>query len=405
MGKKYLLSSDNYSSGSAIARAIRNHAKNVNGVGTKALEWIGAVESLVLRQDLRFLTLIPWANVITTRGLLRRTQAWCPECFEEWRLADQAIYTPLLWSISAVKVCLRHKRPLVELCPVCGKQVLILSRRSFPGYCCHCIRWLGDADSIKLEQQSETDKEWQAMAVRNIGELIAKAPELTNAPNKSDFARVLRSCVDQATGGRKATFASLIDTSETNIQGWYYGRIRPSLADMLNICQCLDIPLFDFLMGTESAAKNVRIVRKLNVASDKVMRPRRITRPDLSEVERDLLQFANKNMQPISLTEAAKRIGLTRRYLYAVLPEVSRKITSRYMEFRRTEQEKRRKILEEEIRQAVFEICAQGMFPSQRRVAKFLNKTQYHSRRDVGAIVLKVRETVESSKESQKPQI
>lgn len=59
-------------------------ARALNGTGILATDWAQALECLTLRTDLRFLTLLPWAAVLTQQRLLRITRAWCPDCFVEW---------------------------------------------------------------------------------------------------------------------------------------------------------------------------------------------------------------------------------------------------------------------------------------------------------------------------------
>jgi hypothetical protein len=60
------------------------------------------LEGLTLRNDLRFLTLLFWADVLPKRGLLRRTRARCPACAQQWRTKGQTVYEPLLWTLQAV---------------------------------------------------------------------------------------------------------------------------------------------------------------------------------------------------------------------------------------------------------------------------------------------------------------
>jgi hypothetical protein len=57
----------------------------LNGTCSTASNWVHTIEQLTLRNDLRFLTMLTFANVLSWRGLVRPTQAWCPLCYEEWR--------------------------------------------------------------------------------------------------------------------------------------------------------------------------------------------------------------------------------------------------------------------------------------------------------------------------------
>ena len=117
----------------------------LNGTGATAGDWVQALERLTLRNDLSLLTLLCWSEVLPAVRLLRRTRAWCPACYEEWRKANQIAYEPLLWSLEVVKVCCRHQIPLQQRCPSpsCRQAQLPLAPRSLPGYCAKCNSWLG----------------------------------------------------------------------------------------------------------------------------------------------------------------------------------------------------------------------------------------------------------------------
>ena len=60
---------------------------------------VGAVEDMTLREDLRFMTLLPWRTIVTARtaSLLRGTKAYCADCYEDAREANAIVYDPLLW--------------------------------------------------------------------------------------------------------------------------------------------------------------------------------------------------------------------------------------------------------------------------------------------------------------------
>lgn len=94
------------------------------------------------------LTMHRLKDAIPQRGLLRKVKAWCPECYDEMREATPTIiYDPLIWSIRVVSICKKHRKQLVDLCPGCEKNNLIMERRSSPGFCSHCNLWLGNTKS------------------------------------------------------------------------------------------------------------------------------------------------------------------------------------------------------------------------------------------------------------------
>lgn len=90
-------------------RSLFDRATAINGTGNIAIDLVQALQKLTLIEDLHLLTLLFWSEIIPTRNLFRTQSAWCTVCYEEWRLAKQVIYKPLLWTINSVKVCPLHK--------------------------------------------------------------------------------------------------------------------------------------------------------------------------------------------------------------------------------------------------------------------------------------------------------
>ncbi|MGL4884171.1 MAG: TniQ family protein, partial [Waterburya sp.] len=72
--------------------------------------------------------------------------------------------------------CLQHNCKLCDRCPHCDSSLKAISDFSVPGYCNRCRHWLGKTDYIESSLQ-------QDFIVRNIGDLIALAPQLNYQPN------------------------------------------------------------------------------------------------------------------------------------------------------------------------------------------------------------------------------
>lgn len=100
---------------------IFSRTGTLNSIGVMAVNWVRALETLTLRSDLRFLTMLTWREVLPSRGLLRSKKAYCPACYQEWRSCGQMIYEPLLWMINEVKICPRHQRRLRLQCFHCDQ--------------------------------------------------------------------------------------------------------------------------------------------------------------------------------------------------------------------------------------------------------------------------------------------
>ncbi|MBU0493747.1 MAG: TniQ family protein, partial [Chloroflexi bacterium] len=214
-------------------------ARALNGTRTLARDWVQALETLTRRTDLRFLTLLTWADVLPTSGLLRPTRAWCPACYEEWRTGGQVVYEPLLWTLQVVAICSRHQRWLCLQCPDCQQPLPLLTSRSRPGCCPRCEAWLGSSpavtptDSVELP---EDEWRWQTWVVDTVGELLAAAPHLMDLPRRESIAAAMTVYVEQAAGGNMNALARELRISLSAVSTWKLTRSVPQLQRLLQVC-------------------------------------------------------------------------------------------------------------------------------------------------------------------------
>ena len=58
----------------------------INGRGGPARDFVRAFESLTHRSGLRYLTLLPWEDVLPHQGgIQRHSRAWCVPCLHMWK--------------------------------------------------------------------------------------------------------------------------------------------------------------------------------------------------------------------------------------------------------------------------------------------------------------------------------
>ena len=115
----------------------------INGMRDMTRSLVEALEKLTLRQDLKFLSCLTWEGIIKDRGLFRQNKAWCPQCFEQWRIEKKPIYEPLLWSFKDVNFCPKHHCRLIDRCPHCNSSLKAIANSSRLGFCSQCKSWLG----------------------------------------------------------------------------------------------------------------------------------------------------------------------------------------------------------------------------------------------------------------------
>lgn len=181
-----------------------HRANSLNSMGSMAMDLVQALESLTFRTNLRFLTMLTWAEILPTKGLFRTHKAWCTICYKDWLLAERVIYDPLIWMIDAVKICPRHHLPLSSHCLNCNQQLSLLTWHSRPGFCSSCGKWLGIISQEELfnrKRLSTDELNRQIWIVNSVGELLAAAPRLSSLSSKENVARSLHTVVNLVSEG------------------------------------------------------------------------------------------------------------------------------------------------------------------------------------------------------------
>jgi TniQ len=79
-GRAYLLSRENNN-----LSAFWKYASSFNSLNPSTHDWIQLLEKLTLQRDLSLSTMIPWSNILSARNIIRKTRAWCPQCYDEYR--------------------------------------------------------------------------------------------------------------------------------------------------------------------------------------------------------------------------------------------------------------------------------------------------------------------------------
>ena len=373
----------------------RNLTGAVNGTGTMALDLLQALETLTLRNDLRFLTLISWSNVFPQRKLLRPVRAWCPACYEEWRSTQQVIYEPLIWSIEEVTLCLHHKKHLHFQCPHCKQQLPLLAPHSRSGHCSKCWKWLGISSNSEQSNDKALGEEelvWQIFVSHSIGELLAAAPHLPQPLLRKRVAHAFYTYVAQVTDGNIAAFARLLQIPKNKVWMWHSGKVLPQLNVLLKVCYCLRTSVLNFLTK-DTVEENVNLMTTLSQAqlvSQLTQSPN--VESDLNRVQRLLegvLQGDEKPPPP--MTEVAKRLGRDKRVLRRRFPELCMAISARYLEYKKEARTKRIKQCCEEVKQVVKKLYTQGVYPSEAHVSNILERPGCFRDKEVRAALQEAR--------------
>lgn len=352
--------------------------RSLNGTGHLAQDMVAALQVLTLRQDLRYLTLLSWANVLPAHGLLRRNRVWCPVCYATWQQSGQVIYEPLLWSLEVVSVCSLHRCYLFSTCPYldCQAPQPILAPHARPGYCSRCKRWLGVA-STDLPPESSTvpDEEWvwQTWVTQEVGALLAIAPDIPAEPTVQNVSNIVRRWIDLLTQGNASAFAQRLQISTSSVSCWLAQRQRPQLGMLLRLCRLFGTPLLCVFTQGAAAMEGRDFDPKEWVIQ--VNRPKRSRRTFDREMALTTLQdiLASNPDPPPAMRQVCQQLGYHHATIYSHFPDLCQTISARYMAYQKERGKQRLQQLCAEVRQAVFAVHHLGKYPSAYRVEALLS--------------------------------
>ncbi len=375
--------------GQSYLHGMSSRTEALNGLGQMALEFVRMLERLTLRDDLRYLSLLLWAEVLPAKGLLRRIRAWCPSCYEDWRTNGQSIYELLLWTLEAITMCPRHQQQLSSKCPHCGRHLTLLAWHSRPGYCAKCHQWLGTtSERASLQTLNTAELEWQTWVARNIGELLAHNPYLSEAPRKDQVSKALAVCIARTTEGNIAEFARRLGMPKNTVWLWNSGTVLPQLPMLLKICYAMKLSLLEFLLNPGTLEAIDRLTITPQTAQPDSQRLNHSL--DASQLQQSLEANLTEEPPP-SMQVVAQRLGCGERSLRRRFPILCREISARYLRHR--EKVRMAKVEEScrEVRQIALNLYSEGIDPTRSYIARYLSKPAYFREKSVVATLEAVR--------------
>ena len=276
--------------------------------------------------------MLPLKEVLTDKKLLRKSCAWCSDCYEEWQQERKPIYNPLLWSISAVTACPTHKKSLRDKCIHCNKPSPMLPRNSRPGFCPHCNLWLGVARGRDYSEGgilNERQVEWQRWVVAHLGAVFTKANQATSSLRRLDVAQLVSICVQRSTRGDLKAFIRRFNSfNYSTMHGWLSGNVLPEIGRLMKLCYQTEVSMKDVLFGR---------VRVRDISPEYVVIRSRdsyyVTDADINRMEAALRSMLDEYPPP-SPHEMAKRIGCHILTIKQYFPELFGLAQERYSVFK-----------------------------------------------------------------------
>lgn len=345
-------------------------AMNINGNGTSAREWVRALEQLTARPDLHFLTHQWWVGDLSSYQLLREKPAWCPGCYAEWKDREMPIYEPLLWTFQSVTMCMKHLLKLEDQCPRCLKRQSFIRVQPALDQCTRCNMWLGSCAQASQPLASEVI-EWQRWVIQVLEELRSAKVSSALPPWEQFFANLSMSV---AAKGDQSRLAELAGLARGQFARWLRRSSTPRLQSILEFCYVCDVTPLQILMGDLTSLKLVLQEGK----PYRLPRSRRSYRPvDREQCLERMQAVLSGQEEPKSFAQIAKQLRHSKAVLEYHFPQECALLTKQVEEHRRRRKEQRLALVQNEIRQAILLIHAQGIYPSQNKVGELLSDPNF----------------------------
>lgn len=235
-------------------------ARTVNGLHRYSRWFAETIKDLCMRPDARYLTLLPLAGLLPHNGagLIASRPRWCPACYSGMLDSPDGLHQPLVWSFDLYRICPKHKQPMVDQCPNCGKAQYPIPRSPGFGFCSHCGGWLGGNPEASNDV-SEFDI-WTAQA---IGEIVANLPKLDHLATRKRFMQRIGEAVDCIADGNRAGFCREIGLPQFALKNWLGRDERPSLPQWLAVSYGLSVGPVELLEMDFSSSESKRCLRRL----------------------------------------------------------------------------------------------------------------------------------------------
>lgn len=347
-----------------LAVFSRSNAMSVNGNGPLAQEWASTLEDLTRRSDLRFLTFRWWVGDLLPHKLQRENPAWCPACYAEWREAALPVYEPLLWGCQLVTLCMKHHRKLESHCPRCERPQLFIQLQAPLDQCARCKAWLGSETS---EESVPEGIEWQRWVIQVLEELHFTVVSSGIPSWELFFTNLSASC---EAWGEQSRLAELAGLGRGQLATWLRRSHTPTLGSILEFCYVCNVTPLQVLLGDLAPLKQVLASGKPH----RIPRARRLRRAfDREHCLERIQSILDGREKPLGYVQLAQQLGYSGHTLLHHFPQECARLSQQIKEYRRQQAELRLARIQEEVRQAVLALHAQGIYPSHSKVTDLLS--------------------------------
>jgi hypothetical protein len=348
--------------------------KSINGGGRIASYFIQKTEALTQLNNLSASTTTAFSKFTPENGLLRNKLAWSPGFLSD----HPTEYYPLLWALDATRVCLHTNKPLASACPLCRNELNVLSGAMRIGKCYRCGTNLSAMDKhlgvTNPLAQGIKNIDYEIWVARELGNFI-KYQASHELPTDLSFSLSFRFWLNKFGLKNDSKSSTQLGITTQAMHNWFSKKTKPRLRMTLNLCWIFNLPLLDFLLCQQPISHS-GILRPSADAGERHATTS-VRRPlDKSKMEIRLNNIIDQNLHAlVSFSEICrKHIKRSDIFIRQCFPELSRKISQRYLHNRKLLAQLKQDQYCTAIKSIARHLHGNGIIPNHKTIAQYVEQ-------------------------------
>jgi ribosomal protein S27E len=306
-----------------------SYSRTINSYTKYATTFTGVIEKLTLKENLKYLTFLPWGKLLDPKGsrLLRDHVGICPECLDELDKTETGIYYPLIWYMRAARICSKHNRVLRESCSTCGKYQNFVAHHAMLGYCTHCGAWLGTpTGKMVMPNEAATISDRDRFMTYALEQMIGNNSIAEQFASHERFVERIELYCQALTNGNMKRFEIRLGFKKDVVVNWADKRSRPRIDLFLELCFRLgQMPIQ--LLSAEIPKDILDHIGHFEKTS--ANRLRKLSQEQFAAMKTQLEVILAGPDSPTQLAVAAM-LGVKRRFLNHHFAELARAISDKH---------------------------------------------------------------------------
>jgi hypothetical protein len=344
------------------------YAPHFNGAGKIPDLWTQQLQRFTGLKNLNQLTFSSLNLLLPKMSLFTPKKRWCPACHDESSDVSE-MYDRLLWCIGAVSACPKHGINLVEKCACDPESRLpLINVKRLPGICMLCGGRLSSESAFEIQKAEEREIQRAQMVAEFIRD--RRLVENIKIGINLRIMRFIRGIITNHTNGNASEFAKMVFLHKSQVSEWLQELHTPAFPQIVSIAQACGCSIADVYLGKYQHIEKVSPLYHSNRKPFSVPKKRKAAFKNVTEFQLNIFLVKEK---PISLTQVAKTLNVSEKFLQLHFKDISLKIVDNYRKNRKTVAETRLSERCKEYRKTAETLFANGINPTRRRMIKELD--------------------------------